>query len=116
MSVQISNGALTGVSRIQLTDVTAPANPGAGLGSLYKKTGNSGLFWKPDAAGVETNITTSSFSGVENLTAVSDDPGPAVAANPNSTSSITYILLTGNLNSTCTGTLSNGIYDGQTKK
>lgn len=38
-------------------DMTAPANPGAGLGRLYKKTGDDGIFWKPDAAGAEVDLT-----------------------------------------------------------
>lgn len=116
MSIQINNSAITGVTRIQIGDAAAPANPGAGLGSLYKKTGDSGLYWKPDTAGAENNIASGGFSGIEVLTAVSDDPGPAVPVNVNSTASITYILLTGNIDSTATGTLFNGTYDGQTKK
>jgi len=42
---------------IQLADKAAPANPGAGLGALYKKTGDDGIFWKPDAAGAEIDLT-----------------------------------------------------------
>lgn len=42
---------------LQLSDRTAPSNPGAGLGALYKKTGNDGIFWKPDAAGAEVDLT-----------------------------------------------------------
>lgn len=112
----LANGAMSNVGVVTLKDVTAPANPGSGLGSLYKKTTNNGIFWKPDAAGPETNLVSGGFNGVEVLTAVSDDPGPAVPVNINSTASITYILLTGNFNSTATGTLFNGTYDGQTKK
>lgn len=42
---------------IQLPDITAPANPGSALGRLYKKTGNDGIFWKPDASGAEVDLT-----------------------------------------------------------
>lgn len=50
---------------IELNDITAPANPAAGEGRLYKKTGDDGLFWKPDAAGPEVDLTAggSSFNG-----------------------------------------------------
>jgi hypothetical protein len=41
---------------IQLTDITAPLNPIDGEGRLYKKTGDSGIFWLPDSAGTEVNI------------------------------------------------------------
>lgn len=41
----------------QFADIAAPTNPGAGLGRLYKKTGDDGLFWKPDAAGPEIDLS-----------------------------------------------------------
>jgi hypothetical protein len=44
---------------IQLIDVAAPGAPGAGIGRLYKKTGDDGVFWMPDAAGPEVDLTTS---------------------------------------------------------
>jgi len=42
---------------LELADTSAPSNPGAGSGRLYKKTGNDGLFWLPDAAGAEVDLT-----------------------------------------------------------
>lgn len=53
------NNNVSGVGYIQVKDVSAPANPGSGLGCIYKKTGNAGLFWKPDAAGAEVDLTAS---------------------------------------------------------
>lgn len=50
------NMTMTG-GYIEVVDVSAPVNPGAGKGRLYKKTGNDGLFWKPDAAGGEVDLT-----------------------------------------------------------
>jgi len=41
-----------------IKNISAPGNAVDGQGSLYKKTGNDGLFWKPDAAGVEIDLTT----------------------------------------------------------
>lgn len=43
---------------VQLGDMAAPTNPAAGEGRLYKKTGNDGVFWKPDATGLEIDLTT----------------------------------------------------------
>jgi len=48
---------MSGLGYIELTDIDAPANPGAGLGRLYKKTGNDGIFWLPDGAGAEVDLT-----------------------------------------------------------
>ncbi len=42
---------------LQLTDMTAPANPADAQGRIYKKTGNDGLFWKPDSAGLEVDLS-----------------------------------------------------------
>lgn len=42
---------------IEIIDTTAPGNAGAGRGRVYKKTGNDGLFWIPDAAGAEVDLT-----------------------------------------------------------
>ncbi|MCZ6868101.1 MAG: hypothetical protein O7G84_01195 [Gammaproteobacteria bacterium] len=44
-------------SAFLLNDMAAPANPSAGQGRLYKKTGDDGVFWKPDAAGPEVDLT-----------------------------------------------------------
>jgi len=69
---------------LELTDITAPANPGAGLGRLYKKTGATGLFWLPDAAGAEVDLT---GGGAE----VDDQLASATATT--TTTSTTYVDL-----------------------
>lgn len=43
--------------RLMFKDITAPTNPTAGQGLLYKKTGDDGLYWKPDASGVVVDLT-----------------------------------------------------------
>jgi hypothetical protein len=48
---------LVGLGTVTFKDVPAPDNPGAELGIVYKKSGNDGLFWKPDAAGLEVDLT-----------------------------------------------------------
>lgn len=50
-----ANLAFTGYT--QLADVAEPANPGAGMGRLYKKTGSAGLWWKADAAAVAVDVS-----------------------------------------------------------
>jgi len=42
---------------IELEDTSAPGNPSDGEGRLYKKTGDDGLFWIPDSAGSEIDLT-----------------------------------------------------------
>jgi hypothetical protein len=51
-------GDTTTTGFIQISDIAEPSNPLAGEGRLYKKTGNDGIFWKPDAAGPEVDLTT----------------------------------------------------------
>lgn len=53
-------------SYLEFTDISAPTNPGAGLGRLYKKTGDDGIFWKPDAAGPEVDLTSTGVDGETN--------------------------------------------------
>ncbi len=62
-----SNPAFTGY--LEMSDASAPANPGAGKGRLYKKTGDDGLFWKPDAAGPEVDLTVAT-SAIDDLSDV----------------------------------------------
>lgn len=45
---------------LEFADMSAPSNPGAGRGVVYKKTGDDGLFYKPDAAGPEVDLTAGS--------------------------------------------------------
>ena len=43
---------------IQLDDIIEPTNGLNGRGKLYKKAGNSSLFWKPDSGGAEVDLVT----------------------------------------------------------
>lgn len=40
-----------------ISDIPEPSNPLDGYGKLYKKTGNDGLFWKPDSTGSEVDLS-----------------------------------------------------------
>jgi hypothetical protein len=57
-----------------ISDILEPSNPLDGYGKLYKKTGNDGLFWKPDSTGSEVDLTSSSISSEYNRTFVSTTP------------------------------------------
>jgi len=43
---------------IKLADTNTQQTPVDGEGVIYKKNGNDGIFWKPDSAGVEVDLTT----------------------------------------------------------
>jgi len=60
------NNSVAGVSYAQFNDTSAPSNPSNGQGRLYKKTGNDGLFWKPDSAGAEVDLTNSEVNTASN--------------------------------------------------
>lgn len=55
------NIVMNGMTRInnvlEFADVSAPSNPDDNFGKLYKKSGNDGLFWLPDSAGAEIDLT-----------------------------------------------------------
>ena len=72
---------------LQLVDITAPANPLDGEGRLYKKTGNIGLFWRPDSAGDEKDLTGSDGAGGFLATF------EASSVITTSTTSITYVTM-----------------------
>lgn len=55
--VRVNENLLIDNGYMQFTDVTAPTNPSAGEGRLYKKVGDDGLFWKPDSLGPEVDLT-----------------------------------------------------------
>jgi hypothetical protein len=59
---------------VQLIDIAAPGAPGAGIGRLYKKTGDDGCFWIPDAAGPEVDLTA---GGTLTLNGAYDNDGGA---------------------------------------
>jgi len=52
-----ASGNLNTAGYLQLDDISAPANPADNEGRLYKKTGDDGIFWKPDSAGSEVDIS-----------------------------------------------------------
>lgn len=64
---------------VQFADKAAPANPGDGLGELYKKSGDDGIFWKPDAAGAEVDLTDHAPSGTAAGSLTGSYPNPGVA-------------------------------------
>jgi len=68
---------MTGLQYLQFSDITAPSNPSAGQGRMYKKTGDDGIFWKPDAAGPEIDLTTK--------TLIIQDEGTGVTGTPHTT-------------------------------
>lgn len=75
---------LSGTSAyIELPDITAPTNPGASLGRLYKKSSDDGLFWLPDAAGAEVDLT-----GAGSITNSIQS-----SATDTSTTSTTYVVI-----------------------
>tara|TARA_R110000764_G_scaffold17132_1_gene47160 strand:- start:1499 stop:3628 length:2130 start_codon:yes stop_codon:yes gene_type:complete len=43
--------------KIEVSNITAPANPGSGKGVIYKKTGSNGLFYKAGASAPEEDLT-----------------------------------------------------------
>jgi len=52
---------------IKLTDVPEQAHPSDGEGLLYKKTGGSGIFWRPDSAGTERDLTELATTEIEGI-------------------------------------------------
>lgn len=57
-SLTNSSNVVESLDPAEFTDITAPSNGADGTGKLYKKTGNDGIFWLPDSAGVEVDLTT----------------------------------------------------------
>lgn len=63
-------------SFIEFLAITAPSNPpSTGLGRLYMKVGNDGLFWLPDTGGAEVDLTAAVASSefADNVFRVQDD-------------------------------------------
>ncbi len=74
---------------IEFIDIVGPAFPGAGEGKLYKKNGDSGLYWHPDT-GPEVNLTDTGGAAVFERT------GDIITAvDPNSNLTIPQISLEG---------------------
>jgi tRNA A58 N-methylase Trm61 len=65
---------ITGLQYTQFSDITAPTNPSAGEGRMYKKTGDDGIFWKPDGAGAEVDLTTKTMILQEEGSGVTNTP------------------------------------------
>lgn len=63
MTFDTTNGAefVNIYKPVKLFDITAPSNPLDGEGLLYKKIGDSGLYWRPDSSGPEVNVTNESI-------------------------------------------------------
>jgi hypothetical protein len=57
------NANISGIGYEQFNDMAAPSNPVNGQGRLYKRTGDDGIWWKPDSAGVEVDLTVGFGSG-----------------------------------------------------
>lgn len=62
-----SGNNIGNIGYVQFADIAAPANPANGQARLYKKTGNNGLFWKPDSAGPEINVAASGSGTASNV-------------------------------------------------
>lgn len=91
------NNNMTGLQYLQFSDISAPANPSNAQGRLYKKTGNDGLWWRPDSAGAEVDLTASAAGSVVSFqTSLS-------GLTPN-TSTTGSIILAGTLGATSGGT------------
>ena len=65
------NGTIHSLNYVELNDITPPSNPLDGQGRLYKKTGDDGIFWKPDSTGAEVDLTQTGIFGSEYKTAES---------------------------------------------
>jgi len=89
-------GNTTTTGYVQFTDVTAPTNPSAGEGRLYKKTGNDGIFWLPDTAGPEVDLTSTVSVNISSITAISNAT--------TSTTSQSYVLLNSMTKTPASGT------------
>ena len=74
VSIDDSNN-VSGMGYLELDDILEPSNPGSSKGRLYKKTGDDGLFWKPDAVGAEVDLTTGSGSNGDYFDGYDDQGG-----------------------------------------
>lgn len=52
-----ANNNLINAGYIEFSEQAAPANPADGKGRLYQKTRSLNLFWKPNSAGPEIDLT-----------------------------------------------------------
>lgn len=89
-------GNTTTTGYIQFADITPPTNPSVGEGRLYKKTGNDGIFWLPDSAGTEVDLTSTSTGGISSSIISSN--------SVTSTTSQSYVLLNSMTTTPASGT------------
>lgn len=100
---------MTGLQYLQFSDIATPTNPLAGQGRLYKKTGSAGIWWRPDAAGSEVDLTgVTSVLGTTNQVAVSAATGAVTISTP-----LTFIA-PGSVASTTSVTSGTSITSGTT--
>lgn len=85
---------MTGLQYLQFSDIKAPINPLAGQGRLYKKNGSAGIFWKPDAAGAEIDLTAATSTSFQT----------SLAGLSPSTAQTGTVILSGILGATSGGT------------
>ncbi len=57
------SGILIKNDYLELTDIPTPSNTSDGKGLVYKKTADDGLYWLPDSAGAEVDLTAVGFVG-----------------------------------------------------
>ena len=65
LSYDDTNKEITHSQYLEFVDITPPTHGATGTGRLYKKTGDDGLFWKPDVAGAEVDLTASGGGSTE---------------------------------------------------
>lgn len=89
---------------VQFNDITEPANGADGTGRLFKKTGDDGLFWKPDSGGAAVDLTATtalpldySYTNVNasTYTAISSDEILGVTYTTTGACTITLPAITG---------------------
>jgi len=62
-----SSNNIGNIGYVQFYDINEPANPANGQGRLYKKTGQPGLFWKPNADTAELDIAAARAGTASNI-------------------------------------------------
>lgn len=85
LTIDDSNN-IAGLQYLEFNDILSPSNPLDGQARLYKKTGDDGIWWKPDSAGVEVDLTdtgVSTIMGTTNQVSVSPTSGAVTVSTPN---------------------------------
>jgi hypothetical protein len=82
----------------EFTDIAEPSNSLAGAGRIFKKSGSSGLWWKPDAAGASQNLITGldlqsvSFSTISSTTSATYVDLPSMTLTTSNDSTRPYLI------------------------